>query len=178
MKNALKTALKFMLLMTLILGVIYPLSMTAIGQVLFHDKVNGQLVTKDEKIVGSKLLGQTFESPKYLHGRPQEVSQLSPVSKEQEKQVEIRIEKRQKIEGKQDKIPDDLVLASASGLDPDISLKAAQYQIPRIAKERQLTERKVDDIINEQIVSKVTPLNIEERVNVLAVNLALDELSK
>lgn len=167
-----------MFLMTVILGILYPLSMTGIGQALFNDEVNGQLVTKDDKVVGSKLLGQTYESPKYLQGRPQEVSQLSPVSDEQEKAVSSRVKERQSIEGRKDKVPADLVMASGSGLDPDISLKAAEYQIPRIAKERQMTEEKVGAIINEHIVSKVTPLNTEERVNVLEVNLALDETNK
>ncbi len=97
MKQSIKISLKFMLLMTLILGVVYPLTMTGIGQVLFNEQVNGQLVTKGDKVVGSKLIGQTFEEANYLHGRPQKISQLSPVSSEQKELVTKRIDERQQL---------------------------------------------------------------------------------
>ena len=178
MKQTLKVSLKFMLVMTILLGLAYPLAMTGIGQVAFKDKVNGQLITKNEEVVGSKLIGQTFEEGKYLHGRPQEVSQLSPVSKEQEKIVNERIETRHNIEGTSEKVPSELVLASGSGLDPEISLETALYQVPRIAKERQVTEKIVNDIINEQTKGQDNFLLSNKRVNVLEVNLALEQLNE
>ncbi|MDR2276973.1 MAG: potassium-transporting ATPase subunit C, partial [Vagococcus sp.] len=141
MKQSIKISLKFMLLMTLILGVVYPLTMTGVGQVLFNEQVNGQLVTKGDKVVGSKLIGQTFDKANYLHGRPQKISQLSPVSSEQKELVTNRIDERQQLEKTNKNVPSDLVLASGSGLDPEISLESALYQVPRIAKERNVTEK-------------------------------------
>lgn len=178
MKETIKISLKFLLLMTVILGVMYPLTMTAVGQVLFKDKVNGQLITKNDKVVGSKLIGQTFEDNKYLHGRPQKISQLSPVSTEQKELVSKRVSERKGIEKKDEKIPSDLVLASGSGLDPEISLKAANYQVSRIAKERNMTEKIVNDIIDEHTTGQDNFILSNKRVNVLEVNLALDELNK
>lgn len=176
MKQTIKLSLKLLLVMTVVLGVAYPLLMTGVGQLAFHDKVNGQLIESDKKIIGSKLIGQTFTEAKYLHGRPQEVSQLSPVSDEQKEIVDKRILERQSLEQSSKKVPSDLVLASASGLDPEISVAAAKYQIPRIAKERQVTEKIVDGIINEHTSGTDNFLLSNKRVNVLEVNLALDEL--
>ncbi len=176
MKQTIKISLKFVLVMTVLLGVLYPLTMTGIGQLVFHDKVNGQLITKDDKVVGSKLIGQTFEGDTYLHGRPQEVSQLSPVSKEQEELVTQRVKQTQELEGTTDKVPSDLVLASGSGLDPEISVEAAKYQVPRIAEKRHVTEKIVNDIINEHTTGVDNFMLSNKRVNVLEVNLALDDL--
>lgn len=178
MKQTLKQSLKLFILMTFILGILYPLSVMGIGQLFFSNKVNGQLIEKNDKVVGSKLLGQTFKSDKYLHGRPQAVSQLSPASLEQQNIVKERIKKQQSIEKRTDKMPSDLAFASGSGLDPEISIEAAKYQIPRIAKQRQVTEKKVGDIINECTTEDGILLTSTKRVNVLAVNLTLDELSK
>ncbi|MBO0437933.1 potassium-transporting ATPase subunit C [Vagococcus fluvialis] len=178
MKQSIKISLKFMLLMTLILGVVYPLTMTGIGQVLFNEQVNGQLVTKGDKVVGSKLIGQTFEEANYLHGRPQKISQFSPVSSEQKELVTKRIDERQQLEKTNKKVPSDLVLASGSGLDPEISLESALYQVPRIAKERNVTEKIVNDIINEHTIGQKNFIIENKRVNVLGVNLALDQLNK
>ena len=176
MKQTIKISLKFVLVMTVLLGVLYPLTMTGIGQLVFHDKVNGQLITKDNEVVGSKLIGQTFEGDTYLHGRPQEVSQLSPVSKEQEELVTQRVKQTQELEGTTDKVPSDLVLASGSGLDPEISVEAAKYQVPRIAEKRHVTEKIVNDIINEHTTGVDNFILSNKRVNVLEVNLALDDL--
>ncbi|MBO0476725.1 potassium-transporting ATPase subunit C [Vagococcus sp. DIV0080] len=176
MKQTIKISLKFVLVMTVLLGVLYPLTMTGIGQLVFHDKVNGQLITKDDKVVGSKLIGQTFEGDTYLHGRPQEVSQLSPVSKEQEELVTQRVKQTQELEGTTDKVPSDLVLASGSGLDPEISVESAKYQVPRIAEKRHVTEKIVNDIINEHTTGVDNFMLSNKRVNVLEVNLALDDL--
>lgn len=178
MKSTIKLSIKLLVTMTILLGIVYPVTMTGIGKLFFSEKVNGQMIEKNGNVIGSKLLGQSFDSNKYLHGRPQIVSQLSPTSNAQEKIVRDRIQTRQIIEHRLDKVPSDLVLASGSGLDPEISLKAAKYQVPRIAKERQVTEEKVDDIINERIIGGGQFLISERRVNVLEVNLALDEISK
>lgn len=178
MKQTIKISLKLLLVMTVMLGLAYPLLMTGIGQVVFSDKVNGQLIESDGKVIGSKLIGQTFTEAKYLHGRPQEVSQLSPVSDKQKEIVDKRILARQTLEQSSEKVPSDLVLASASGLDPEISVEAAKYQVPRIAKERQVTEKIVDGIINEQTIGVDNFMLSNKRVNVLEVNLALDELQE
>lgn len=178
MKQTIKVSLKFLLMMTLLLGLVYPLLMTGVGQFLFKGQVNGQFLTKNQEIVGSSLIGQTFEEARYLHGRPQLVSQLSPVSSEQKKLVAERIKQRQAFESRTDEVPSDLVLASGSGVDPEISFEAAVYQVPRIAKERQVTEKIVNDIINEQTVGQDNFLLSNKRVNVLKVNLTLDQLEE
>ena len=178
MKQSIKISVKFLFVMTLLLGLLYPLSMTGVGQVVFSNQVNGQLIEKNGEVVGSKLLGQSWTGPEYLHGRPQEVSQLSPVSTEQKELVSKRIKERQAIEEREDKVPSELVLASASGLDPDISLEAAYYQAPRIARERQVTEELVNGIINEHKTGIDNVLLSNQKVNVLLVNLALDEIEE
>lgn len=174
MKKIMITSLKSILLFTIICGVIYTAAVTAIGQVLFPNQANGSLIKeqKSEKTVvtGSKLIGQTFTEAKYLHGRSDQVSQLSPVSKEQKTRIENRVKASDKKQ-----VPIDLVTASASGGDPEISKEAALTQVDRIAAARNMKNSQVHAIIKQNITG-VKIGNIDSRrVNVLGVNQALDK---
>ncbi|EOL49923.1 potassium-transporting ATPase subunit C [Enterococcus caccae] len=174
MKKIMIASLKSILLFTVICGVIYTAAVTAVGQVLFPTQANGSLL-KEEKanktvITGSKLIGQTFSGEKYLHGRPVQVSQLSPVSKEQKSRVEKRVQ-----EADMEEVPLDLVTASASGIDPEISIAAAMAQANRIATTRNMKNSEVRAIIKQNITGlKIGPVD-SRRVNVLGVNQSLDE---
>lgn len=177
----------FMLLslMTLLLGVIYPLFTTAIAQMLFHRSASGSLMMQGEQVVGSELIGQSFTAPKYLWGRPSATtppynpmasggSNLAPGNPAWEQLVKERITALKKADPRQDaRIPMDLVTASGSGLDPHITLDAALYQAPRIARARGMKEDAVKSLITSRQQGFGRPY-----VNVLQVNLALDELSK
>ncbi|MGX7244538.1 potassium-transporting ATPase subunit C [Enterococcus quebecensis] len=174
MKKIMIASLKSILIFTILCGVVYTVVVTAVGQIAFSAQANGSLVKKQEGgktvVVGSKLIGQNFEGEKYLHGRPNEVSQLSPVSKEQEKRVKQRVEK---IDGTD--IPIDLVTASASGVDPEISVESALFQSERIATARNMKKDDVHAIIKQNITGiKIGTLN-SQHVNVLGVNRMLDE---
>lgn len=175
MKKIIVTSLKGWLIFSVICGVLYTTVVTVIGQVAFSEKVNGSLITEkidgDNVIVGSKLIGQTFSEDKYLQGRPQEVSQLSPVSQKQQINIEKRVEQID-----QKNIPIDLVTASASGVDPDISQKSAYFQAERIAQARGISIKEVQKIIEKNTISGFLESKDFKRVNVLAVNLSLDEL--
>jgi len=177
--------------LTLIVGVIYPYSMTGLGKVLFHDQSEGSLIMQDGKAVGSSLIGQSFSSPKYFWGRPSATgpmpnnaggssgSNLGPTNAAQTDAVKGRIEALKAADpGNTAKIPVALVTASASGLDPEISLAAANYQLARVARERKLQESQVKAIIDQLAQQPALGLLGEARVNVLALNLALDKLSK
>ncbi|MFD1901955.1 potassium-transporting ATPase subunit C [Enterococcus termitis] len=177
MKKIMIASLKSVLLFTLICGVFYTVAVTAVGQVLFPTQANGSLVKekKGEKhsVIGSKLIGQTFTSDQYLHGRPTQVSQLSPVSKEQHTLVEKRVEQADAVN-----VPIDLVTASASGVDPELSITAAMSQVSRIASARTMKKADVRDIIKQNITGlKIGPVD-SRRINVLGVNQMLDEAGK
>ncbi|MBO0440999.1 potassium-transporting ATPase subunit C [Candidatus Enterococcus ikei] len=174
MKKIMIASLKSILIFTLLCGVVYTVTVTAVGQVLFPNQANGSLVkTQDSEktvVTGSKLIGQKFTKEKYLHGRSDQVSQLSPVSKEQETRVNERI---QKADTKY--VPIDLVTASASGVDPEISIEAAMTQVERIAAARNMKNTEVRDIIKQNITGlKIGPVD-SQRVNVLGVNQSLDK---
>lgn len=165
-------SLRFLLFSLLVFGGLYTLLVTGIGQLLFPNQANGSVVEKDGKIVGSELIAQPFEGPGYFTGRSQEVSQLSPVSKEQEERVAARTAAAQKADSQGD-VPNDLVTASGSGVDPDISVEAAEFQISRIASERKLSEAAIHDIIDKN--SQKDWFSDRKFVNVLALNMALDD---
>jgi len=175
MKKTILTSIKGWLIFSIICGVLYTSVVTVIGQVAFPDKANGSLITKQLNnqtvAIGSHLIGQTFTEDRYLHGRASEVSQLSPVSKEQAEKVAQRVEKNNQTD-----IPVDLVTASASGVDPHISVDAAYFQAERIAKARNLTSEQVELIIDKHVKSSIIGLKESKYVNVLEINLALDEL--
>ncbi|MFZ3000708.1 MAG: potassium-transporting ATPase subunit KdpC [Undibacterium umbellatum] len=177
--------------LTLIVGVIYPFAMTGVGKVLFNEKAEGSLIVQDGKTVGSSLIGQSFSSPKYFWGRPSATgpmsnnaggssgSNLGPTNPALIDAVKGRMEALKAADpGNTAKIPVDLVTASASGLDPEISLAAANYQLARVARERKLPESQVKAIIDQLTQQPMLGLLGEASVNVLALNLALDKASK
>jgi len=174
--------------LTILVGVAYPLLMTGVAKVGFEEKAEGSLVSFNGKTVGSSLIGQSFSSPKYFWGRPSATgpmpnnaansggSNLGPTNPAQIDAVKGRIDALTAADpGNTAKIPVDLVTASASGLDPEISLAAAYYQIPRIARERQMGFDQVHAIVDQLAEHPVLGLFGEARVNVLALNIALDK---
>lgn len=167
---------------TILCGLIYPLFVTGIAQVAFPNQANGSMITVEQKDgtqidVGSALLGQEFTDPKYLIGRPQGTSNLSPVSPEQQAIVRERIQWWQTIDPQnQADIPMDLVTASGSGVDPNISPEAAEYQVKRIAMARGLSEEAVRAVISKYTTGRFLGFWGNPGVNVLNVNLALDGL--
>ncbi len=183
LKN-LKTAVLMTLILTIVTGIIYPLAITLITQVSFSNQANGSLIFKNKKIIGSKLIGQSFTSAEYFHPRPSESnydasksggSNLGPTSKKLIDRITFSSLELQK-ENPDIPVPIDLVTASGSGLDPHISLKAAEFQIPRISKARNITKERTLILVKKYTEPKQLGIFGEERVNVLLLNLALDEL--
>lgn len=193
MKKTILVALMFFAVMTVITGIIYPLAMTGVSQLLFHDRANGSVIEINGVKYGSELLGQQFTENKYLWGRIMNVdtetfvtqdgcpaaysapSNLSPKSEELDTVIKERVQKLKEADPANiQPVPVDLVTCSGSGLDPEISPLAAEYQVPRIAKERNLSENEVRNIIKAYTKEKTFGIMGEERVNVLKVNLALD----
>lgn len=178
------TAIKVIIVFTLLTGVLYPLVVTVLAQVIFKDKAQGSLIVKDGKIVGSSLIGQSFTGEEYFYSRPSYAgngydavssggSNWGPTNKLLVNRVKTLQESLQKDNPNQT-IPIDLVTASASGLDPHISPAAAAFQIARIAKARQIPEEKLRLLVNEYTEGYQLGLLGELRVNVLKLNLALD----
>lgn len=187
MNSILRPALVLFAALTLICCVLYPGAVTGIGQAVFADQAEGSLVLRDGKPVGSMLIGQAFSSPRYFWGRPSATSpmpnnaaasggsNLGPLNPALIDAVKSRMNALKAVDpGNSAPIPVDLVTASASGLDPDISLAAAYYQAGRIARERKLTVDAVRRIIDRHRQSQYFGFLGEPRVNVLALNLALD----
>ena len=169
---------------TIILGVIYPLGMTAIAQVVFPDKANGQLIERDGKVIGSRIIGQGFSSPGYFHSRPSAAgtgydaansagSNLGPTNKKLIDGVKANVEAARK-ENPNAAVPVDYVTASASGFDPHITPATAEFQVPRIARERGMSEDAVRQVVAVNTEGRQLGFFGEARVNVLELNLALD----
>lgn len=184
-KAALMPGFKMLMVMTVICGFAYTLLVTGIAQLFFPEEANGSIVTValaegGEKQIGSKLIGQGFTEPKYLFGRPNtgaSASQLSPVSSEQKELVLERIANLEKIDPmNKAEIPMELVTASGSGVDPEISLATALYQVGRIANERGISEKEVEKVIKNNTIGTIFGKIGEPRVNVLGVNMQLDGL--
>lgn len=180
--KAIKPAVISIAIMTMLCGVIYTGIVTGFAQVVFPKQANGSIVTvtfKDgtKKDYGSALIAQQFTEPEYLIGRPSGTTNLSPVGEEQKKLVQERITWWHNLdpENKAD-IPMDLVTASGSGVDPDISAEAAEYQVARIARERGVSQDEVRSIISKYTTARFLGFWGEPAVNVLKVNLALDGL--
>jgi K+-transporting ATPase ATPase C chain len=196
MLKEIRPAIIVLVMLTLITGLAYPLAMTAIAGVLFPNQAQGSLIEKDGKVVGSALIGQEFKEDKYFHGRPSATSapdpadstktvpapynaanssgsNLGPTSKALNDRIKEDVEKL-KAENPSAPVPVDLVTTSASGLDPDISPEAALFQVPRVAKARNLPEDRVRQLVATQTEGRFAGLLGEPRVNVLALNLALD----
>jgi K+-transporting ATPase ATPase C chain len=186
MKAHLRIALLMTVITTIIFGVLYPLAVTGLAQVFFPAKANGSLVTSNGKTIGSELLGQAFSEAKYFHSRPSAAgdgydanssggSNLGPTNHQLTDRVNSDVQKLH-VENPSTPIPADLVTTSASGLDPDISPAAAEFQIPRIARERHISVTAVTALVQQNTKPRQLAVLGEPRVNVLELNLALDAL--
>jgi potassium-transporting ATPase KdpC subunit len=189
MSRLIRNAISMLLVMTVITGLVYPLVATGVAQVLFPHQANGSLIMRDGKPVGSELIGQNFDDPKYFWGRPSATtpqpdngtasngSNQGPTNPALHDAVQQRIDALHKADpGNNAPVPGDLVMASGSGLDPEISPAAAQYQIARIAKARNLSTDQVQQLVAQYTLGRQLGLLGEPRVNVLQLNLALDKL--
>lgn len=199
MLREIRPAIVVLLVLTAITGVAYPLAMTGIAGAIFPAQAQGSLIEKDGKVIGSALIGQEFKDDKYFHGRPSATlapdpndstktvsvpynaansagSNLGPTSKALADRLKEDVD-RLKAENPNASVPVDLVTTSASGLDPDISPEAAQFQVPRVAKARSISEDRLEQIVASNTQGRLLGLFGEPRVNVLALNLALDRAS-
>jgi potassium-transporting ATPase KdpC subunit len=199
MLNEFRPALVMLALFTAITGLAYPLAVTGIAQVMFPRQANGSLVVLDGKVVGSSLIGQAFTEARYFQGRvsatvapdPKDSSKtvdapynaanssgsnLGPTSKVLMERVKGDVETR-KGQNPGAKVPTDLVTASASGLDPHVSPEAALFQVPRVAKARSMPENRLRQLVDQYIEGRTLGFLGEPRVNVLALNMALDRLA-
>ena len=200
MLREIRPAITILVLLTLITGLAYPLAMTAIAGAIFPKQAQGSLIERDGKVIGSALIGQEFKDDKYFHGRPSATSapdpadasktvaapynaansggsNLGPTSKALNDRVKEDVD-RLTAENSSGPVPIDLVTTSGSGLDPDISPEGAMFQVPRVAKSRNLPEDRVRGLVRENTAGRLAGLFGEPRVNVLALNLALDAVAK
>lgn len=198
MLSHLRPALAILVLMTLLTGLVYPLAMTGLAQLAFPAQANGSLVTRGGQVVGSGLIGQSFASDRYFHGRPSATtgadpadatksvaqpynasnsmgSNLGPTNKALIDRVKADTG-RLRAENPSQPVPIDLVTTTGSGLDPDVTPEAARFQVPRVAKARGLAEERVRQLVEAHIKDRLLGLVGEPRVNVLALNLALDDV--
>jgi len=198
MLQEIRPAIVMVIAFTIVTGIAYPLAMTGIAQLIFPAQANGSLIERDGKVVGSALIGQPFADAKYFHGRPSATtdtdpndstktvpapynaqnsagSNLGPTSKALIDRVKGDVEKLKAENNKP--IPVDLATTSASGLDPDITPAAAAFQIPRVAKARNVPESVIADLIEQHTTGRTLGVLGEPRVNVLELNLALDKLA-
>jgi K+-transporting ATPase ATPase C chain len=200
MLKEIRPAIIILVALTLITGLAYPLAITGLAQAIFPTQAQGSIVERDGKVVGSALIGQEFTGEQYFHGRPSATtapdpkdatktvpapynaanssgSNLGPTSKALIDRVKEDVDKL-KAENPSASVPIDLVTSSASGLDPNISPEGALFQVPRVAKARKMSEDRVRELVNAQTEGRLVGLLGEPRVNVLALNLALDAASK
>ena len=196
MLKEIRPAIVFVVALTIITGLVYPLVMTGIAGVIFPNQAQGSLIEKEGKVIGSALIGQVFADDKYFHGRPSATntpdpkdstktidapynaansmgSNLGPTNKALVERVKGDVELLKK-ENATAAVPIDLVTTSGSGLDPHISPEAALFQVPRVAKARNMTEDRVRQLVQELTEDRFVGLLGEPRVNVLAINMALD----
>lgn len=187
MKRNLITAILMTIATTLALGIIYPLVVTGLAQALFHDKANGQLIVRDGNIVGSRIIGQPFTSNRYFHSRPSSAgngydaansgaSNLGPTNHALIDRVNASVA-QYKTDNPNQPVPIDLVTTSGSGLDPDITPAAAEFQVARVAKSRGMSEAQVRSLVAKHTQGRQLGFLGEARVNVLELNLDLDSLA-
>jgi potassium-transporting ATPase KdpC subunit len=189
MARQLRTALVLLGLFTVITGVIYPLAITGIGQAFFHHQSNGSFIEENGRVVGSEMIGQPFSDPEYFWGRLSATSRFpynaassagsnyGPLNPELRRAIEARIDALEAADPDNSlPIPIDLVTFSASGLDPHISLAAANYQVSRVARYRGMSEGQVYELVNRFTEGRQFGVLGEPRVNVLGLNLALDAI--
>jgi K+-transporting ATPase ATPase C chain len=187
MKKHLITAFLMTIATTILLGVLYPLLITALAQVLFKDKANGQIRYRSGQAIGSRIIGQPFTSAKYFHSRPSAAgngydaansggSNLGPTNQKLMDRIQADAKSLHE-ENPSQLVPVDLITTSASGLDPEISPAAAEFQVPRLTRERGLPESALRDLIDKHTYQRDLGLLGEPRVNVLELNLALDDLA-
>ena len=199
MLREIRPAIVVLVALTLITGLVYPLAITGIAGVIFPKQAEGSLIERDGKVIGSALIGQEFKSDKYFHGRPSTItapdpndatktvaapynaansggSNLGPSNKALIDRVQGDLDALRK-ENPSAAVPADLVTTSGSGLDPEISPEAAYFQVPRVAKARNLTEDQVRQLVSDHVMDRTFGILGEPRVNVLLLNLALDRLS-
>ena len=196
MLRQIQPAIVMVLLLTVITGLVYPLGMTGLAQLLFPHRANGSLIEKDGKVIGSKLIGQNFTDARYFHSRPSATTDTDPNDPVKtvpapynasnsgganagptSKSLIDRVTQdadRLKAENPSAPIPVDLVTTSASGLDPDISPAAAHFQAPRVAKTRGISEARLHDLVNQSIEGRFLGILGEPKVNVLQLNMKLD----
>jgi K+-transporting ATPase ATPase C chain len=191
MKTQLRAAVVIFALLTVVTGVVYPAAVTLIAQAVFPHRANGSLIEWDGKTVGSELIGQVFDDPRYFWGRPSETSpfgykadessgsNLGPTNGKQLDKVKERVAAlRQAHPDQKGPVPVDLVTASGSGLDPHISPAAAEYQVTRVADERGMSVEKVRKLVADHTENRAFGVLGERRVNVLQLNLALDDAGR
>ncbi len=197
MLKEVRPAIALLVTLTLITGLFYPLAMVGIANVLFPHQAQGSMIERNGKVIGSELIGQAFTSERYFHGRPSATtaadpadatktlpapynaansmgSNLGPTSKALIGRVKADVETL-KQENPNSPVPVDLVTTSGSGLDPDISPEAALFQVPRVAKARSMPEDRLRDLVNRYVEGRILGIFGEPRVNVLALNIALDQ---
>lgn len=198
MLREVRPAIVMIVCLTILTGLVYPLAMTGLAQALFPRQANGSLIEQNGKVIGSALIGQNFTKPGYFHGRPSATtdtdpkdpsktipapynaansggSNAGPTSKALAERVQGDV-KALKEENPNTPIPVDLVTTSASGLDPEISPAAALFQVPRVARERHLSEQRVRELVASHTEGRFLGVIGESRVNVLKLNMALDAL--
>jgi K+-transporting ATPase ATPase C chain len=200
MLKEIRPAIVILIALTAITGLAYPLAMTGLANVLFPVQAQGSLIEKNGQVIGSSLIGQSFTQDKYFHGRPSATtvadpndstktvpapynaanssgSNLGPTSQALNDRVKADVEKL-RAENPSMPVPADLVTTSGSGLDPDISPESALFQVPRVAKARNVPEEAVRKLVADHVQGRFADLLGEPRVNVLALNMALDEATK
>lgn len=188
MKKEILTSIKVFIGFSILLGLIYPLGITWVSQLTMPNKANGSLIKKDGKVIGSKLIGQKFDKPGYFHSRPSAVdynatgsggSNLGPTSQKLITRASEEIKTVQNMNNLKNttKVPADAVLTSASGLDPHISPKNADLQIPRIAKTRKLPDKIIRELVRKNTNPNFIGIWGQDGVNVLKLNIELDKIS-
>lgn len=186
MKQHLRTAILMTLVTTVIFGLLYPLAVTGLGQLFFPAQANGEMIARNGQVVGSRLIGQPFSSDKYFHSRPSAAgngydpvapsggaSNLGPTNRQLIDRVKSDVEKLH-AENPGAAIPVDLVTSSGSGLDPEISPAAAEFQIPRVARARHMSETDLRALVAKHTLGRQFGVLGEPRVNVVELNLELD----